>query len=271
MTKRDERAHGVTPGLSRDYATRTAARQAAFVLPHLHSGMSLLDVGCGPGTITIGLAEAVAPGRVIGVDHDKTHIEAATALAAKAGVDNVTFQSGDACALPFDEGMFDAAFENNLFTHIPGAAVLAAGEIYRVLKPGAFFAARDADAGSVVWGHHSCAIRLLDRLFTEWQQGRGSDITLGKRLPEILREAGFVDSITSVTADTKATRDEIRSHADITLSLLDGPFGRDVVANGMVNAETIDGLKDTMREWANHPDAFFANVHVEVIGWKPAE
>ena len=70
MTSQEKRAHGVTPGLSQDYVTRTANQQAAFVLPYLHSGMNLLDVGCGPGTITMGLAKVVAPGQVVGVDLD---------------------------------------------------------------------------------------------------------------------------------------------------------------------------------------------------------
>ena len=47
---------------------RTAARSAAFLLPHLRPGMRLLDFGCGPGSITVGLAGVVAPGEVVGVD-----------------------------------------------------------------------------------------------------------------------------------------------------------------------------------------------------------
>jgi 2-polyprenyl-3-methyl-5-hydroxy-6-metoxy-1,4-benzoquinol methylase len=75
MTSKHDRAHGVTPGLRQDYATRTASRQAAFALPYLRSGMNLLDVGCGPGTITLGLAQAVAPGHVTGIDHDSEHMK----------------------------------------------------------------------------------------------------------------------------------------------------------------------------------------------------
>lgn len=79
MRSRLGRAHGVTPGLRRDYASRTAERQAAFALSYLRPGMDLLDAGCGPGTITIGLAKRVAPGRVAALDHDRQHIEAARA------------------------------------------------------------------------------------------------------------------------------------------------------------------------------------------------
>jgi ubiquinone/menaquinone biosynthesis C-methylase UbiE len=269
MTSQTERAHGVTPGLSQDYVTRTADQQAAFVLPYLHPGMNLLDVGCGPGTITLGLAQAVAPGHVTGIDPDQVHIEAARALAAERGVTNVIFQPGNALSLPFEDGILDAAFENNVFTHLAQDAVRAAREVCRVLKPRGLFAARDVDADAVVWGNLIEPIKQLDKLFIAWHQSRGSDITLGKWLPAILRQAGFISTIKSVSADTKGNPEAARSHAGITISLLDGPFGRDIVANGWADESEVEHLKESIQEWGEHPDAFFANVHVEVIGWKP--
>lgn len=270
MTGQDRRAHGVTPGLRQDYALRTAEHQAAFVLPYLRPGMNLLDVGCGPGTITLGLAKAVVPGHVTGIDHDYAHIEAAKKLANQQGMIHVTFQTGSALSLPFENGIFDAAFENNVFTHLAEDALLAAREIFRVLKPGGLFAARDVDTDSVVWGHLNDTIRQLDHLFTTWLQSRGSNTTIGKHLPAILREAGFTGTLKSVSADTKGKPDETRSHAGITISLLEGPFGRDIVDKGWVERSTVEKFKESIREWGEHPDAFFANVHVEVVGRKPA-
>jgi SAM-dependent methyltransferase len=230
--------------------------------------MRLLDVGCGPGTITLGLARVVAPGQVVGIDHDRQHVAAARVLAAEEGVTNVSFVHGDALALPLGDATFDVAFENDMFTHLAQDAVRAARAIYRVLEPGGFLAARDVDASAVVWGHPSDALRELDRLFILWHESRGSDVTLGTRLPAILREAGFVKTIKSVSADTKGTPATVRSHADITLKLLNGPFGRDVVARGWADEGTVAWLKERVQAWGEHPDAFFANVHVEVVGWK---
>lgn len=269
MTRQGERAHGVTPGLRQDYVKRRADQQAAFLLPYLNTSMNLLDVGCGPGTITLGLAQAVAPGHVTGIDHDSQHIETARALAKERGVNNVTFRLGDALSLPFEDDAFDAAFENNVLTHLSENAIQAAREVYRVLKPQGFFAVRDVDVNSVVWGNLTDPIKQLDRLFIKWHQSRGSDITLGKRLPEILRKAGFTSTIKSVSADTKGNTEQTRSHAEITISLLDGPFGRDIIDNGWADRDTVNMLKESIRDWGEHPDAFFANVHVEVIGWKP--
>ena len=269
MKSQSERAHGVTPGLSRDYAKRTAVNQAAFVLPYLQPGMDLLDMGCGPGSITLGLAGSVAPGQVVGVDHDKEHIRAAERLAKEQGVGNIIFQRTDALHLPFDDSRFDAVFENNLFTHLAQDAVRAAGEAYRVLKPGGFLAARDTIADAVVWGNHTEAIQQFDRLFYAWYKQRGSDLNLGRNLPAVLREAGFVDTLKSVSADTKGDPQSTRSHADILCFLLDGPLGQAALAQGWTDQETIKRLKDGVRAWGEHPDSFFANVHVEVIGWKP--
>lgn len=269
MTSHDERAHGVTPALRQDYGGRTAGQQAAFVLPYLRPGLKLLDVGCGPGTITLGLAQAVAPGHVTGIDHDATHVAEATALAEEQGISNMSFQIGNALSLPFEDGTFDAAFENNVFTHLAHDAPQAAGEVYRVLKPGGIFAARDVNVDAVVWGHLTDPLKQLDRLLVAWQQSRGSDVTLGKRLPAILREAGFNNTIKGVSADTKGDLEAVCSHAEITIFLLDGPFGQAIVDKGWADRSTVERLKDSVREWSEHPDIFFANVHVEVIGWKP--
>ena len=82
------------------WAARSAEREAAFFLPHLRPGMRLLDAGCGPGTITVGLAAAVAPGEVVGLELSPAMVEQARALASERGVANVRFEVGDAQALP---------------------------------------------------------------------------------------------------------------------------------------------------------------------------
>lgn len=262
------RASGVTPVLRQDYAGRTAERQAAFVRPYLSSGLELLDVGCGPGTITVGLAARVAPGRVVGLDHDPTHVAMARTLAQERGLDNATFEDGDATTLPYEDDRFDVAFENDVFVHLGSHAVTAAREIHRVLRPSGIFAARDAVVDAALWANQTEPMREFDKLFFRWQAGRGSDLNLGRGLPRIVREAGFEVIGISVSADTKGTEPEVKEHARRMLSLLDGPVGHDAKARGAVDGDGVDRMAAAIRRWGSRPDSFFANVHVEVIGRK---
>ena len=92
---------GYGPHAHHWHAQRTAAERANFLLPHLRPGMRLLDCGCGPGSITLGLAAVVAPGQVLGFDRERRQVERARSLAANQGKANTCFILGDLCALPF--------------------------------------------------------------------------------------------------------------------------------------------------------------------------
>src|SRR5207302_7593070 len=86
-----------SPVIQQHYLRRQATQQAAFFLPYLHPGMTLLDCGCGPGAITLGLAEAVATGLAVGVDREPSMVQRASALARGRHVEHVRFQVGDVC------------------------------------------------------------------------------------------------------------------------------------------------------------------------------
>ena len=64
----DTYTHGHADAVLQSHRRRTAENSAAYLAPHLRPGLDVLDVGCGPGTITVDLAERVAPGRVTGLD-----------------------------------------------------------------------------------------------------------------------------------------------------------------------------------------------------------
>jgi 2-polyprenyl-3-methyl-5-hydroxy-6-metoxy-1,4-benzoquinol methylase len=104
--------------VSQRIAERRVAEAAAFLLPHLKPGMSIVDGGCGPGSITLGLAEAVRPGPVLGIDIEPAQVERATASAAAAGIDNVRFEAGSVYALPVRDGSTDAVFAHAVLVHL---------------------------------------------------------------------------------------------------------------------------------------------------------
>src|SRR6476620_12645323 len=91
----DVYTHGHHESVVRAHASRTAENSAAFVIPHLKPGATVLDVGCGPGSITCDFAELVAPGEVTGLDRSPDIIAQAAALAAERGVTNAEFVAGN--------------------------------------------------------------------------------------------------------------------------------------------------------------------------------
>jgi len=89
-------------------AGRTADVHGAFFQPYLEVGMSILDCGCGPGSITLGLAETVSPGPVTGIDLEESQVQLARKSAAETDLINVTFERNDVYDLPYDDNGFDA-------------------------------------------------------------------------------------------------------------------------------------------------------------------
>jgi ubiquinone/menaquinone biosynthesis C-methylase UbiE len=141
--------HGHHESVLRSHTWRTVDNSAAYLVPHLRAGLDVLDVGCGPGTITDDLAARVAPGRVIGVDAVAGVMTGARNRAA-----------ADVCALPFDDGTFDVVHAHQVLQHVADP-VAALREMARVCRAGTgVIAARDSDYDAFTW--HP-ADPLLDR------------------------------------------------------------------------------------------------------------
>jgi ubiquinone/menaquinone biosynthesis C-methylase UbiE len=94
--------------------------------------MQVLDCGCGPGSITVDVAQRIAPGTVVGIDVDAVQVEQARRLAGERGIANARFEVGSVYELPFPDASFDAAFANNVLNHL-GDPLRALLEMRRVL------------------------------------------------------------------------------------------------------------------------------------------
>ena len=107
---------GYTPNAVQLMSSRTFEQRGWFTRDLLRPGMNILDCGCGPGTITQGLAEAVVPGKVMGIDLSEGQI--ALARESFGSIPNLEFKAGSIYELPFEEGRFDAAYSHALFEHL---------------------------------------------------------------------------------------------------------------------------------------------------------
>ncbi len=147
-------SEGYAPGWAEDALSmmgrRKADTRAVFVLPFLADGVRVLDVGCGPGTITLGLAKAVAPhGFALGIDGQRSQVELATEMIATAGSKNLQFEQGSVYDLPVPGGSIDVAFAHALFEHL-GRPADALAELRRVLRPGGLLAISSSDWSAAV-------------------------------------------------------------------------------------------------------------------------
>src|SRR5881398_1940571 len=179
-----------SPVIQQHYLRRQATHQAAFFLPYLQPGMTLLDCGCGPGAITLGLAEAVAPGQVVGVDREPSMVHRACALAEEHQVTHVRFQVGDICDLPFPSSSFDAVFTCAVLEHLADP-VQALREIGRVLKPGGTVGVSYSDWREPLISPPDAALRHFFTLFERCFQHHGGSLQRGRHLRGMLRQAGL--------------------------------------------------------------------------------
>jgi len=258
----DTYTHGHAESVLRSHASRTVENSAAYLVPHLRPGMDLLDVGCGPGTITKGFADLVAPGRVFGVDASASVVATATA-AAPAG-SPVAFVVGDAYALDMPDGSFDVVHAHQVLQHLSDP-VAALREWRRVCRPGGLVAARDADYASFAWHPHD---PLLDRWLEFYRaaaRANRGEPDAGRVLLAWAHDAGFDDVAASASvwcyADPGARAFWGGMWAD---RVLQSALAEQLLAGGVQQSE-LEAIAQAFRRWAAHPDGWFAVPHGEIV------
>ena len=261
----DVYSHGHHESVLRSHTWRTAANSAAYLLDSLRPGMTLLDVGCGPGTITVDLAEAVAPGRVVGVDREEGIVEQAAALAAERGIGNATFTVGDVYSLDFPDASFDVVAAHQVLQHLtdPVAALV---EMRRVTVPGGVVAARDSDYATFTWAPRDERLDAWLDLYHRLTRRNGAEADAGRFLMGWARQAGFDDVITSSSTWTFATPEERAWWGGLWAERIErSAFAEQVLEYGLASEADLAGYATAWREWAAQPDGWFALIHGEIL------
>ncbi|MFJ8692955.1 methyltransferase domain-containing protein [Streptomyces roseolilacinus] len=257
--------HGHHESVLRSHRWRTAENSAAYLLGEVRPGLDVLDVGCGPGTITADLAARVAPGRVTAVDASAGVLDQARAVAAERGLDDVEFAVADAHALDFPDDTFDVVHAHQVLQHV-GDPVGVLREMRRVCRPGGVVAVRDSDYAGFTWFPEVPALTEWQELYRRVARANGGEPDAGRRLLSWARRAGFTDITPSAAAWCFATPGDrawwSALWADRTT---ESGYARLAVEGGHTTPERLAAVAEGWREWGRSDDGWFTVPHGEIL------
>ena len=260
----DISSHGHHESVLRSHLRRTAENSAGYLLAHLRPGMDLLDVGCGPGTITIDLASRVAPGRVVGIDASADVIAQASAGGAEAG-SAVSFAVGDVYAIDAATGSYDVVHAHQVLQHLTDP-VRALREMRRVLKPGGVVGVRDSDYAAFAWAPR---LPLLDRWMAIYHGitvRNRAEADAGRYLYGWARAAGFAGVTATSSTWTFTTSDDRDWWGGLWADrVLASNYAEQALAYGLSDQSELDAIAGAWREWRADANGCFIVVHGEVI------
>jgi len=255
--------HGHHESVLRSHTWRTVENSAAYAAALFSAGASVLDVGCGPGTITVDIAQRVAPGRVIGLDAAEDVIAKASALGAP--LDNVEFVVGDAYALDYPDDSFDVVHAHQTLQHL-ARPVDALREFRRVVKPGGVVAVRDVDYAGTIIHPRTEGIALWESLYQRVHRSNGGEPDAGRRLKQWAREAGFADVVATSSVWTFSSDADREWWGGMWADrVLQSAFAGDALGKGLATQQELDLISRAWREWAADANGFMAMPHGEVL------
>ena len=257
--------HGHSAAVLSAHSRRGAADSAAYLLAHLRAGMDLLDVGCGPASITADLAERVAPGRVVALDAAAGALEAARATLRERGLsEQVELTCGDVMALPFEDASFDVVHAHQVLQHLADP-VGALAEMRRLTRPGGIVAVRDAVYSAMTWFPEPAGMEQWRSVYMATARANGGEPDAGSRLLSWARAAGFTDVTASASTWCYATPADRAWQSQTWAQRCLTSFGPRAVEQGLADRADLETMAQAWRQWGDSEDAWFVVVHGEVL------
>jgi len=247
------------------HRSRTAHDSAAYLLDELRPGRSVLDVGCGPGSITADIAALVAPAWVTAVEKAPAALDAARALCAERGLTKVAFVHADVFALPFTNDSFDIVHAHQVLQHVTDP-VAALREMRRVCVPGGVVAARDADYAAMTWYPQLAGMAAWRSAYRRTARAEGGEPDAGRRLLAWALAAGFTDVTPTTSTWTYATPESRTWWGGLWAErVVASAFAERTAHYGLATTADLARMAADWRVWAEDPDGWFAVLHGEIL------
>ncbi len=258
--------HGHHESVLRSHRWRTADNSAGYLLPLLRPGLRLLDVGCGPGTITMDLADRVAPtGSVTALEQTQDALDLARAEAGRRGTPNVSFVVGDVHDLALPDDAFDVVHAHQVLQHLPDP-VRALREMRRVCRPGGVVAARDSDYAAFTWWPEVPELdRWLD-LYRRVARSNGAEPDAGRRLLSWALQAGFTSVTPGAATWCYASPDQRAWWGGLWAErVVASDLARQAVDRRLATTDELAAIAAGWRRWAEQEDAWFCVLHGQLL------
>jgi ubiquinone/menaquinone biosynthesis C-methylase UbiE len=256
--------HGHHESVLRSHSWRTAANSAGYLLPHLRPGMSVLDIGAGPGTITVDLAALVEPGLVTALETSEAALDITRATVSSHGQANIEFVVGDVHQLDIPDDTYDVVHAHQVLQHV-GDPVQALREMRRVCKPGGLVAARDSDYHAFTWFPAFPELDEWMALYQRLARANGGEPDAGRRLLSWALAAGFEKVDATASLWTFANQEDRNWWGGMWADrILQSDLARQARESG-VPEEDLQAISTAWRTWAQAPDGWISLLHGEIL------
>ncbi len=267
-TQAQRYVHGHAEAVLRSHRSRTVDNSAAYLARYLRPGTSVLDIGCGPGTITADIAARVAPGEVIAIDPAADVVAAAARFVEESGVTNVRVLVGDVNAPQVAPGVdrrFDVVHAHQVLQHVadPVGALRRMGDL---CAPGGVVGARDADYAAFTWFPQIPALDEWLALYRRLARASGGEPDAGRRLLSWARAADFSDVAASASVWCYATPESRTWWGGMWADrIVDSAIAAQAVSCGDATRTDLERMRAGWLEWAAADDGWFLVPHGEIL------